>query len=124
MLDRVRLQLGLVAAFGVCVAWGVACSAGGEGSEFTGKGTDDEGGAAGSTMTTAGMGGDGGLINPTTGGNGGGTAGTMMNPCGTECGPEELCTESGLAKDDDCDGQVDEECPCVAGTQQPCFKGD
>jgi hypothetical protein len=39
---------------------------------------------------------------------------------GTGCGSEEIC-DDGL--DNDCDGQVDEECLCDPGATAPCFRG-
>ncbi len=41
-------------------------------------------------------------------------------PVRDRCGDVERC---GDGADDDCDGQVDEGCPCVAGSVQPCFAG-
>jgi len=48
----------------------------------------------------------------------------VMNPCGTECGPEELCDPAHVGTDDNCNGIVDEGCPCSAGQASACFKGD
>jgi hypothetical protein len=87
--------------------------------------TNDDDGNGG----TAGNGGLGGMagghagFNP-TGPGGGGEGGVPINPCGSECGDTELCDNPGVALDDDCDGEVDEGCPCVSGTQHGCFKGD
>ena len=53
-----------------------------------------------------------------------GTGGVIMNPCGTECGDTELCDDAAVALDENCDGQVDEGCPCTSGTARACFKGD
>lgn len=47
-----------------------------------------------------------------------------MNPCGTECGPEELCDQAHTGLDDNCNGEVDEGCPCSGGQASFCFKGD
>jgi hypothetical protein len=35
----------------------------------------------------------------------------------------ELCTESGAALDEDCDGAVDEACPCEAVSSRACYAG-
>jgi hypothetical protein len=51
-------------------------------------------------------------------------AGTNTNPCGSECGPTERCDGSGQGLDDDCDGEVDEGCPCSANQALACFRGD
>lgn len=49
-----------------------------------------------------------------------------VNACAPACGPTELCGESGDGNglDDNCNGQVDEDCLCQAvGTTRPCFAG-
>jgi hypothetical protein len=48
----------------------------------------------------------------------------IVNPCGTKCGPVELCDEAHLGLDDNCNGLVDEGCACQAGQAHSCFKGD
>jgi hypothetical protein len=88
-------------------------------------GTEGAGGAPATNANTDGMGGTGGGLTLTTGSGGAtGTGGTVINPCGTECGPVELCDPEHLGLDDNCDGQVDEGCPCQAGQAHFCFKGD
>ncbi|HEY1117678.1 MAG TPA: hypothetical protein VGE43_08230 [Acidimicrobiales bacterium] len=52
------------------------------------------------------------------------STGSGQNPCGTECGPEELCDGVHQGLDDNCDGTVDEGCPCNPGQANDCFKGD
>ncbi len=47
-----------------------------------------------------------------------------MNPCGTQCGSVELCDGVHKGIDDNCDGQVDENCTCEPGQAESCFKGD
>ena len=42
----------------------------------------------------------------------------------SQCGPTELCDPSHIGIDDNCDGNVDEGCPCTPGDQHSCFKGD
>lgn len=108
---------------GVAVA--VGCSAGGERHEFTTGGGEptSTSNAGGGGSNTGGMGGEaGGLVLPDAGGDA--PPDVPMNPCGTECGPEELCDTDHLGLDDDCDTQVDETCPCVTGQAHFCFKGD
>jgi len=69
------------------------------------------------------MGGDGGgIFIPDAGGDV--APDVMMNPCGTACGPTELCDDFHLGLDDDCDGQADEDCLCSAGQVHSCFLGD
>ena len=48
----------------------------------------------------------------------------LPTSCDSLCGPDELCDGPNAGIDDDCDGQVDEGCPCTPGTAQSCFKGD
>jgi len=89
-------------------------------------GAGDVGGAGGVMQTTSTATGTGGDIIITSG-VGGGDAGTddvMVNPCGTQCGPKELCDTQHVGLDDDCDGLVDEDCGCSAGQVHACFKGD
>jgi hypothetical protein len=45
---------------------------------------------------------------------------TCANPVEDLCGDAEVC---GNGMDDDCDGDVDEQCPCQAGAVQACFRG-
>ncbi len=59
-----------------------------------------------------------------TGGGEDSTSTGFINPCGSECGDEELCDGVHRGLDDDCDGEVDEGCPCRAGESSDCFKGD
>ena len=86
-----------------------ACSAGGSGNHgpdllLNGGAAAQVGGAVNDP------GGAGGLCQPPA----------LVPPgCVADSGPESLC--NGL--DDDCDGSVDEGCPCSAGDVQPCFVG-
>jgi hypothetical protein len=100
--------------------------------------TDDEGGEDPTSTTGTNAGGNGGATNTgptgstnnqgggfvTSGGGEGGQGGSIVNPCGTECGPVEKCGGINQGIDDDCDGNVDEDCPCGAGESDSCFKGD
>ncbi|HEY1117679.1 MAG TPA: hypothetical protein VGE43_08235 [Acidimicrobiales bacterium] len=120
----------------------VGLSAAGLGVLFVGC---DAGGGAGGTATTQAQGVGGG--DPAGGGGAGSGAGgedvttssvtvtvgsttstastgSGQNPCGTECGPEEMCDGVHQGLDDDCDGTVDEGCPCNPGQANDCFKGD
>ncbi|WP_437499928.1 hypothetical protein [Sorangium sp. So ce1099] len=52
-----------------------------------------------------------------------------VNPCGSACGPTELCgvDELGIdhdGLDDNCNGMIDETCACIAGQAHSCFRGD
>jgi len=55
-----------------------------------------------------------------------GSGGSVITPnaCKSSCGDTELCDPEHLGYDDDCDGQVDEDCGCVSGQSHWCFKGD
>ncbi|MBI4956228.1 MAG: hypothetical protein HY908_29700 [Myxococcales bacterium] len=89
----------------------VAAGAGGEGNVGTGgAGNQNPGGAGGTIFTTS--------------SNTGGSGGMIINPCGTGCGPDELCDTDHLGTDDDCNGLVDDNCPCQAGLTHWCFEGD
>jgi len=96
----------------------------------------DDGGAA---PTSTGGGGSGGSLfggaAPTGGGGtmiltggtgpgGTGTGGSTVDPCASECGPTELCDGVHAGIDDNCNGIVDEGCPCSAGLMESCFKGE
>jgi len=102
----------------------LACAASEGSSELPGTGGESSGTGGGSSSTSTGMGGGGGMTFTTATGGQGGEGGIPINPCDSECGDTELCDSQGLALDDDCDGQVDEECTCVSGSAQACFKGD
>ncbi len=90
------------------------------GSGSTGGPGTGTGGGGGGQSTGTGQGGE--IILPDGGPDA--PADVFMNPCGTACGPTELCDDAHLGLDDDCDGQVDEVCDCAAGTAHSCFKGD
>jgi len=75
------------------------------------------------TSTPTGTGGDGATIILDDGGMDVNND-VQMNPCGTACGDTELCDPDHIGLDDNCNGQVDETCPCAAGQAHSCFKGD
>src|SRR5262249_37477245 len=114
-----HMILAVLAAAAAGAGLAAGCSATGDRHEF---------GEGGSSTGTAGGTGN-------AGGSGGGTlefpdAGqdapidAHMNPCGSGCGPTELCDVDHLGLDDDCDNLVDEDCNCTAGQAHACFKGD
>ena len=80
-------------------------------------------GSGGVTTTTNGEGGDGNILIIDDGGADANND-VIQNPCGTKCGPVELCDPDHVGLDDNCDGQVDETCDCSAGQAHSCFKGD
>jgi len=122
--------ISILGATGLLVA-GAACGAG---SNDTTSGTETTGSNTGGSTTTSNSGGAG----PTTstGGSvgsfvgsggasdGGSGGGVVVNPCGTGCGPVELCDGIHKGIDDNCDGVVDENCLCGGGQASSCFKGD
>lgn len=123
----------LALAFSGGATLAVGCSATDQPNDFaTGGGGSSSSKGGGLPTTTTGNGGS-----TSTGSEGGGGGliidpdGGMdaqpdvpMNPCGTECGPKELCDTDHLGLDDNCNGQVDEGCPCNSGQAHACFKGD
>jgi hypothetical protein len=116
MLGRsLDASLILVASFGAGAALVHGCSA----TDGTGLSTASGSGGAPAT-TSSGVGGID-IILP----DGGEDAedDVTTNPCGSKCGPNELCDTDHLGLDDDCDGQVDEGCGCAAGQVHFCFKG-
>lgn len=131
LLFPIRCQRAVAPLVGLLLT--VGCSAG---TNDTGGGPS--GGAGGSGPTVGGSdntggSGDGGTLNvgggfANSGGAGGGDGGgPPINPCGTEClppGSEDLCDGIHKGLDDDCDGEVDENCSCSAGQASSCFKGD
>jgi hypothetical protein len=48
----------------------------------------------------------------------------LVNPCGSQCGPTELCDPAHIGLDDNCNGLVDEGCGCTPGAVHWCFRGD
>lgn len=104
---------------------GTAGTAGDAGSDGGGEG--GEGGAAG-TENEGGVSGAGGSVDiGGESGSGQGQGGSLPPPentCGNACGPVELCDPDHLGYDDNCNGQVDEGCPCIPGQTHWCFMGD
>jgi hypothetical protein len=49
---------------------------------------------------------------------------TILDPCGSACGPVELCDPAHLGFDDNCNGHADEGCSCSPGAVHWCFEGD
>lgn len=107
-----------------------SCSATRKPNEFTPDETTSSGGAGGAgggagggtggMSSSTGVGGD--FVVPDAGDDA--PPDVFMNPCGSGCGPKELCDEDHVGLDDNCDGQVDEVCPCQTGQAHFCFKGD
>ena len=88
------------------------CSATGNGGHL-GEGASAAGGPGGSGAAAG--------FDPGLGGTGGEGAGVIVNPCASGCVADEICN-NGL--DDNCNGTVDEQCPCSSGLAESCFKGD
>lgn len=131
---RVRLAVFLGVAGAVAgVGLFVGCEAGiqsGVGGGLTGTGSGDTATASGDSASSTVTGGSSGDSGSSTGAfmmtDGGEDAppDVPMNPCGTGCGPTEKCDGINKGLDDDCDGQVDEGCPCSSGQAESCFKFD
>jgi hypothetical protein len=112
-----------IAAGALALAHG--CSATSNNSELPTGGSTATAGGSGGAGGTLFVGGSGGEI--FTGGSGGGTAGSggsIVDPCVAACGNAELCDGIHAGIDDDCNGVVDEDCPCVSGMVESCFKGN
>ncbi|MCC6644267.1 MAG: hypothetical protein IT374_01680 [Polyangiaceae bacterium] len=114
---------------------GAAVSSGGTSAAGAQAAGAAQGGGVGGAQGGTAQGGEGG--DPFSGGGASGAAaqggasagagGAVKPLCGavaTTCGATELCDEAHLGLDDDCDGVVDEGCPCTPGTSHWCFKGD
>ena len=132
-LRRYRLALALGLAPTLALGLFMGCKAGVHGTGGNGSGASTPTGTGNGTGTGAssatGTGTGGGATTATTGQfMAGSTSATMMdvpmNPCGTQCGPVEKCDGVNKGIDDNCDGQVDEGCPCEPGQAESCFKGD
>ncbi len=129
--SRVHVAVTLVFAFagGAGLANGCAAGSANSSSFTTGSGGSDSttsgmGGASTSSGNTGGEGGGVIIVNPDAGDASDAVEEVLTNPCGTGCGPVELCDPAHLGLDDNCDGQVDEGCSCQAGQAQSCFRGD
>ncbi len=85
------------------------------GSSGEGGSADGSGGTSG--VTTA-------AVTVSVASSSASSSGSGINPCGTGCGDTELCDGVHKGLDDDCDGTVDEDCPCSPGQASDCFKGD
>ncbi|WP_437730738.1 hypothetical protein [Sorangium sp. So ce1335] len=121
-MRRLRFSSSLLLFAGAAASSaGVAasCSATGTPGPFNVGGGGNAGAGAGGENEA---GGPGGLPNPDGGQEP--ADDVTVNPCGSGCGREELCTAAHLGLDDDCDGEIDEECPCVPGQAHSCFRGD
>jgi hypothetical protein len=126
----------LLFACSLIVTSGFALSAGCDATKkpnsTTGGGAAGAGGGGGMGGSTGGQpssssaGGDGGDGNSIIIDDGGNDVNmdVTANPCGTKCGDTELCDPDHVGLDDNCNGQVDEGCPCSAGQAHSCFKGD
>ncbi len=115
-----------------------ACGGSDEGSSPKSGGSGGQGGSAGSGGVGAtGGSSDSGSDAPTDAGNDSSSAdaadagdasddasGDGSASCSPTCGSSELCDVAHAGIDDNCDGQVDEGCPCTPGVVEPCFKGD
>ena len=120
-LWRKFAALGLTVA--VTAGLAASCSANSSSNEFGGGGNAGSGGGpAGSGGGPGGAGGSGIFI--PDGGASDVVNDTPVNQCGSQCGDHELCDTQHLGYDDNCNGQVDEGCPCTPGLSHWCFKGD
>lgn len=95
---------------------GTTVDSGGSGGSTVDSSTSDGSAAAsGAGAMDAGVDADTGL---------GDAASDGSSACTPGCGAVELCDPAHAGSDDNCNGQVDEGCPCVPGLITGCFKGD
>lgn len=124
-LNTAILLVGTMIATGGELA--IGCSATEQQSGFRGDGAGDSM-ASGSQHGAGGLSGGGGTIESAgaliEAGANDAKPDVPVNPCGTKCGPVELCDADHLGLDDDCNGKVDEGCSCNSGQVHFCFKGD
>jgi hypothetical protein len=90
----------------------------------SGSGGSGEGGAPAGSGGSESAAFGGGVQVGGQGGSGGGGGSVPQGKCGSACGPVELCDPDHLGYDDNCNGVVDETCPCVPGQSHWCFGGD
>jgi hypothetical protein len=107
-------------AGGDAAPYGAAARAGADASQ-AGAAGEGTGGQAGQS---SGGGGTGGAIIDLDSGPGDAVNETPINQCGSQCGELEKCEPQFLGYDDNCNGLVDEGCPCTPGLSHWCFKGD
>lgn len=130
--DVARLSLLAALVVSLCAAVASACAASKRGDFIAGTG-----GTVGSSSVTT-TSGNGGAPSPSASSGAGGfyfgdpdagdvsdaTDEVLTNPCGSQCGPKELCDTAHLGLDDNCNGLVDETCACTPGQVHWCFQGD
>jgi hypothetical protein len=134
-----RAHVALTALFVVSAVAAVVNGCSATGNKATQGGSGGMGSGGSSTLASGGMRGTGGVGTATSssgqGGNifmvpDGGDASSdaveeaVTNPCGSKCGPVELCDPAHLGYDDNCDGNVDEGCTCSPGQVHWCFPGE
>jgi hypothetical protein len=131
---HVRSALALLFAASAGAGLANGCSATGNGGTTIttgpgGSGTTT-GSSTGTTTTSSSGGGSGGaggsiITIPDAGSDASdGGGGDASAPCGSKCGPVELCDPAHLGYDDNCNGLVDEGCICTPGQAHWCFAGD
>jgi hypothetical protein len=136
-------HVALTAFLAVSCAIAVVNGCAATGTKFTTSGSG--GGITSTTASTTGATGGAGGVAPTatssSTGQGGGiivfpdasdapsdaVEEAITNPCGSKCGAPgspDLCDPAHLGLDDNCNGLVDEDCPCAPGQVHWCFPGD
>jgi hypothetical protein len=131
MSKSARVRIFAAVLIGTAAAALIAsCSSGGGDTKITKPSTSQGGAEQGGTGGSP-AGGTSGIPNAGAGGSiidiDGATDvvnETPVNQCGSQCGPTELCDQQFLGYDDNCNGFVDEGCPCTPGLSHWCFKGD
>jgi hypothetical protein len=97
-------------------------SSSGPGSSGNGSGGDTATSSDASVASSSG--GDGGNGDVTSSTADSSSSGIIIDVCDSQCGDVELCEGVNRGLDDNCNGSVDEGCPCKPGEVSPCFIGD
>jgi hypothetical protein len=124
-MRRRRVQIAMLAVLAASSGAALVdgCATSGTGGIGSGGSITTASTGTGGAIATGSTG--GGIVNlqPDAGDASDGSEGGL-DPCGSKCGPTELCDPAHLGLDDNCNGAVDEGCSCNPGQVHWCFRGD